>query len=296
MTKTDCFLTLSLLILYFFKICFNKVVLYFNFFSKFVVFCFTNSTAKCCRGIINWIFPLKLLLLIRKKSWFCEGIYLQQALQVISWISYPRGSVQRWPGSEQLWFRVLLAWVMCELHMTWCTREFRTAPSVVPRCNSRCTAEPNAPKGDSCTSLQKLEVGTSCGCAQMLIGMVCGIDLDVVGSCSLEKPSNGGGIWGADGAAAVVVVFVLSSSPGRLCPDFLRLLLLLCALRAHWYLQSPKCSGIFVFAAGGRWVPSVPVPYRVNNFASEKSEGRMWEDLLLLDQSEIFPKCLGIGD
>lgn len=63
-----------------------------------------------------------------------------------------------------------------------------------------------------------------------------------------------------------------------------------------WYLQSPKCSGIFVFPAEGHWVLSVLVPYQVNNFASEKSEGRMWEDLLLLGQSGIFPECLGIGD
>lgn len=63
-----------------------------------------------------------------------------------------------------------------------------------------------------------------------------------------------------------------------------------------WYLQIPKCSGIFVFPAEGHWVPSVSVPYWMNHFASEKYEGRTWEDLLLLDQSEIFPECLGIGD
>lgn len=187
----------------------------------------------CCinggrRGIINWMFPLKLLLL---KSWFCEGIYLQQALQVISWISYPRGSVQQWPGSQELWFRVLLAWVMCELLMTWCTHELWTALTPM-EWNSRCAAEQTLHREIPALLLRGWRWWTAVAASRCL--QEWGWHwLGCSGELPLGKAIGRGGVWGAAAGTTGVVLVTLSSFPGRLCPHVLSLLLLLCALREH---------------------------------------------------------------
>lgn len=174
--------------------------------------------------------------------------------------------------------------------MTWCTHELCAAltPKHSPGMEFQVHCRANSPKGNCCTRG---------GAEQLWLPPdVCrdgaAIDLAVLGSYSLEKPS-------VEVVLEELLLWLWSVCPAFLadCPHVLSLLLLLCALRElPWYLQSPKCSAIFVLPAEGHWVPSVPLPSQVNHFASQKSEGGTWEDLLLLDQSEIFPQCLGIGD